>query len=409
MGVWSMRGAAVSSAVVCAAGLIAEPGLAGDGDTNVGQLLRDSRDARMQAIEDATADFMDPYWEFKHELQEEHGFSFGIQYAAIYQIGTQAGPDDEALINNIDVFGDWVLVDSERAGTGSLVFLMRDRREFLGATTAAFAASIGTVIGPNDTGLPAERELSALLQLWWKHALFDDRLTLAAGKIDQGSYFNGSTWAGNDKRLFLATPLATNPARGFPGEGLGANATAEVNDLVHISFGFGDANADLESHSLDTINEGDFFYAGEVRFVDPFKELGAGEYRFTLHYQDTNLAGAGGVGFALSFDQEVSDSVAVFLRYGQTGKGLGAIERAFGTGVVLRDPFGLAGDAIGFGFAWADPSAAGRAGDVALEAFWRVKLAPSWEVSPDVQLHLNPSAGTDDVVGVFTLRLRGLF
>ena len=82
------------------------------------------------------------------------------------------------------------------------------------------------------------------------------------------------------------------------------------------------------------------------------------------------------------------------------------LDRIFTAGFGLEDPFGNAGDMFGLGVGWADPDARSLRDEYVVEAFYRVQVTPTLQFTPDFQVVFQPSASTDDAVGVFSLRFR---
>ncbi|MEE8242309.1 MAG: hypothetical protein V3R61_02385, partial [candidate division NC10 bacterium] len=62
-----------------------------------------------------------------------------------------------------------------------------------------------------------------------------------------------------------------------------------------------------------------------------------------------------GKGFALSFDQEVTQSVMALLRYGYADDGGTEVRHILSGGVGIKDPFGSTDDFLGVGVAWGEP------------------------------------------------------
>ena len=52
-------------------------------------------------------------------------------------------------------------------------------------------------------------------------------------------------------------------------------------------------------------------------------------------------------------------------------------------GVVFTQAFGFNNDWLGLGFIWNDPSDGNRADDYGVEAFWRVQLTETLQITPD--------------------------
>jgi carbohydrate-selective porin OprB len=348
----------------------------------------------------------DPYEAFRDQFHDETGFDVGVETKLIFQQLTSGDQPDDTTVFNLNIFGAWDLIDDEAIGKGRLGWVVRYRDPF-GPTPREFSRAVGVPYTTNDTNV--DDEFLTLLQFWWQQQFADDRVALTFGKIDQGAYLNGSTYAGSDGRYFLAQPLATNPSRAFPGNGLGMNLKVTPNDAWYVSAGFGDADANSRASGFNTI-EGNWFSGAEIGLTPQLEGLGPGTYRFTVFHRDGNDRRQENYGFALSFDQQMSDEYALFLRYGIGNARVGAIEKTASTGIVFIQPFGFPDDALGFAAFWGQSTNGSRHSDWGLETFWRWQVTPRGEFTPGWQVHFDPSGNPDkDVVGVFTLRLRWLF
>ena len=131
-------------------------------------------------------------------------------------------------------------------------------------------------------------------------------------------------------------------------------------------------------------------------------------------------------GIGLSIDQRVGDGVNLFARYGNLVKGELPFNQALSIGGEISGAYwGRGGDAIGIGGSWLKASAAYRAhggsGDVdgdgvadftftplgaekVAEIYYRYRISPQFEVTPDFQLitrgGANPDASSVKVLGL---------
>jgi porin len=74
---------------------------------------------------------------------------------------------------------------------------------------------------------------------------------------------------------------------------------------------------------------------------------------------------------------------------------------------MVQDPLGRAGDVIGIGASWANPSPAeGFRNETLLEIFYRIALSPSIDLTPDLQIVFDPAYNEqDDLVFIPGVRL----
>jgi carbohydrate-selective porin OprB len=78
--------------------------------------------------------------------------------------------------------------------------------------------------------------------------------------------------------------------------------------------------------------------------------------------------------------------------------------------MMLKRPFGWVDDRLGVAGFYAKPqddNGGALREEYGLEAFWRFQLTPRLDLTPDLQLYLQPGRNDrDDPVAVFGLRLR---
>jgi porin len=91
---------------------------------------------------------------------------------------------------------------------------------------------------------------------------------------------------------------------------------------------------------------------------------------------------------------------------------MSAIDRQFNAAIRWDRPFGRNDEAIGAGFSWSrptdlyDPS---RREIMMIETYYRIQLTESMQLSPDLQIVLQPATGADRPVYVFGIRLKTQF
>lgn len=360
-------------------------------------------------LDDTVIDpLLKPYYKTRQYVSDEFHLDIGAAHTLIYQ-GSFGNRDESTTgVSNFDFFGEWRLIEDETLGEGAAGFLLRDRRNFTDAGSAEFSAGLGSVWSVNDTN--TVDDTTALIQLWWKQRLADDAIALTVGKIDQGVYFNRNRYAGSDKKQFMSQPMATNRARNFPGNGLGANLEIIPADWFYVSTGFGDANGDNLTSGFNSVGDGEFLWAFEAGWTPEFDDLGKGVYRFTVHHLDATDTQKEGWGLSLSFDQDFGDTFAGFARYSISDDEHHPVEQVLAGGFVIRDPFGHPGDMFGIGSSWSRPTASDDRDQYALELFYRLKLSRHIEVTPDIQFIFDPAENNEsDPVVVLGMRLRAEF
>ena len=76
-------------------------------------------------------------------------------------------------------------------------------------------------------------------------------------------------------------------------------------------------------------------------------------------------------------------------------------------GIGVFDPLGNEGDVLGLAFAWLNPDDAAARDQLVIETFYRIQITPAIQLTPDLQIIIDPSFNAeDDVIAVFGLRFR---
>ena len=102
-----------------------------------------------------------------------------------------------------------------------------------------------------------------------------------------------------------------------------------------------------------------------------------------------------------------------FLRYGYSDsgvKGPAPIEQMLNGGVAIDGIFSQSNDRIGIGLTWSRPSDGSLDDQGALDAFYRVQVAPEIAVTPTLQAIFNPVRNSGkDAIWILGVRSRFAF
>jgi carbohydrate-selective porin OprB len=377
---------------------------------SVKELLLENRASRERAqwIEDnVILKALKPYTDLKQWSRTNLKLDFGFQYSVMYQRATGSRDPQDVAVGDLDFFGQWRLVDTPDFGKGELGFLVEYRHNITDNNVREFSDAVGTEYATNNWNI-AGSDRFAVRQLWWEHRFADDALIVTFGKLRARSYYNGNRFANSTGTQFFSQPFSANRTVRFPQDGLGLNARVTLSELIYVTAGFQDANSSVTKTGFDTFGDGDFFSAVEVGLTPEFEGLGRGIYRFTLWHTDASVRSGEGAGFTVSFDQDMGESLGLFLRYGYGDPDAARIEHLLAGGLVVRNPFAMTGDLFGVGLSWDRPdSAAGS--EYAFETFYRFQLTTHLQITPSFLLAINPVNSDSDLVGVFGIRARVLF
>jgi hypothetical protein len=340
----------------------------------------------------------------KAELNQKYGINFAIEDTLIYQ-ATSGGVDpNDAMVNTLGFFATWKIIrDPNGKDFGGFGLQAEQRGEAMNDRFTDLRNDLGTLWSVNDA---TSDDYAKINQLWWGQWFAEGKFGLQIGKIDPGSRINQNRFAGSGNTQFFGQPLATNPARSFPDNGLGFQLRAEPVDWLYLHFEMSDSDA-ASTHSPFTTINGRWLYAGEIGLRPKVEGLGQGIYRLMVYERD--IKGADEVGWAVSLDQNITDGYGVFVRYGGNDAGINAIEHIVSAGVSCLKPFDRPSDQCGVGASYTHPASDDLRDEYSAEVFYRFQVTEGFELSADAQMILDPSAGDQDVVGVFGVRARLLY
>jgi len=333
----------------------------------------------------------------KNRLREKTGTSVGLCVNSQSQVllnGPQEGRARSVLWWNLGVVQElWAggkLVVNARGGVGD---------------------GLGRYLGAKHNTNWAQDEPRALYvsHVLLEQKLLDEKLTLSLGKLDVGDYFD--TNAAGDW-TFLSYSLARNPTIPFVWHAMGAVACYEPCSWLYVQAGAADGRGSGTETGLKTAFHDEDHFLGLFEFgFRPKLGDRQGNYRFILWYDgrpvdrvDGNGSERDDVGFAVSFDQQVTEKVTAFLRYGFAHARLREIASfwslgATWTGAVPQRPR----DVLGFGVAQAVTGTDYRRANGAastetiVELYYRIRVNEWLSVTPDLQAIVNPGARNRDV------------
>jgi high affinity Mn2+ porin len=241
-------------------------------------------------------------------------------------------------------------------------------------------------------------------EAWLEHAAFDNRLIMSAGKIDLTNYFDTNAVANDENGQFLAGAFVNSAVLSAPDIGPGIRVQAQLTDPLILSFGYGSGDGDTS----DVFDHG---YG--IAELDYNLKLGGleGNYRVygsldgSLPDGETKLEEKNAFGFGFSIDQQLTDKLTLFARYGQRQKDVYATNRAWSAGVQYAGLIPCRADDI-LSFAFGQIEAVGASSHEKLaELYYKAKLGDHIEITPVTQYLINP-LGDREQNNVFTLGLR---
>jgi hypothetical protein len=205
--------------------------------------------------------------------------------------------------------------------------------------------------------------------------------------------------------------FSANSVVASPGHGTTAGVSVRPVDDFFVTAGISNANAQTNINDWSTLDEGEFFTFAELGYTPTIEDFGAGRYRLLVWHVDARdeVNVSSDQGFSIIVDQELSDTVQVFARYGQADEGLTGIQSSFETGVGFRGLLGSPDNLTGAAFAYSEPASGPGSDEKIVEAFHRWQLTNHTQFSLGAQAIFDPSNSDSDVVGVFSARFRIVF
>ena len=262
-----------------------------------------------------------------------------------------------------------------------------------------------------------------LIEAWYEHYFKNTPLTLTLGKLDAAAYLDGNDYANDECTQFLGDIFKNSPVIGFPDDNsAGVRAKLDPADFLDIELTVVDANADWED-AFDNL-----FLAGQLNLKPNIFER-PGNYRVYgwlndkdhIKWDDALKTKEENYGFGLSFDQEITDVLGAFARYGWQDPKVYAdgsdfsLEQSWSAGIQLAGSLWARDDdifAIGFGQVMPSDDYK-KANDLKakteshLEAYYNFKVNDHLSVSPDIQVIWNPY-GDDAANGDETIFVGGV-
>ena len=341
-------------------------------------------------------------------LEDSGGPAFLAYYTQMFQSGSQGGPDNWTINQEVDAYALWEICNSSQLGRGRLyAYFYQVQDNFTPTNTVQFANAAGSVWLPNYND--AEGAVSALDVLVWEQSSADERYLALIGQMDPGVLVDLNSYAGDDTGYFFAEPLATNPVRAFPLAGLGIMLGGQPTDWLELVGMISDASANGRYPDFKSFADGRFFYVGQLE-ISPEIFGQRGSYRFTYYWIDPTETLQSGRGLALSFDQPLGSDCGAFFRFSQADGRRRPMRKFCSAGFVSLAPGGWKSDRAGAGFTWAQPTDRQLMDQYGLELFYRWQVTARMEFSTDVQWIIDPALpDAREAVAVGGLRVRWIF
>ncbi|MAB72182.1 MAG: hypothetical protein CMJ54_06710 [Planctomycetaceae bacterium] len=381
--------------------------------------------------------------------RDELGLEWNVFYTLLFQHASRSVDEQprDAGTGRLDLGFNWVLFDDPSVGRGGVGFLLRSGVELGQPDSYTIGAAVGAApvnLNALQWTYPTSPDL-----LYWHQSWCDERVTASVGKIHPNQFIQLSRIANDESRQFLACPFdGLNTLGSSLGTYTGGAALQVVpTDGLYVNTVWADPNGGPD-RGLGTIGDGGWWAAMQLGLVPVLEGLDGSEVEgnWNIVFAGTNqslstaLLGAtnsgtsNGSGFGNTLldglevpsssesteewgwgamiEQGIASDLDVLLQYGSSTNGMSAIDRQFNAVLQWTRPLGRRDEAIGIGYSWSRPTdlyAEPRREVQLVEAYYRIQLTDSMQISPDLQVLLRPATGPDRPVYVFGIRLKTTF
>jgi porin len=355
---------------------------------------------------------LQPWYDFKDNLDKQHGFRFGISYTSFYQKATDTfGPEDDAAGFDLDISGTWTFLGR---GTDSPTMLGFDLywRDNYGSKIPP--QPLFTQYGALYSGAAPYGENDPVVGELWLQKKFNNVFGFRVGQIFPITAYDFFPFK-NFRTDFVDFNHVTNAAIPLPGNGLGAFVQYRPRPSTMLRLGVHDANADAEKFGFDTW-DGELFTIFELGFDTGLlpRESGRppqGHVHVSIWHQDERDDARidDGWGIGVSAVQRF-ERFTPFVRYGYAdggAKGPTPVKHMANVGLVIDDILGQDKDRIGIGYTWSDPADSSLDKENMIDAYYRVQLTPEIQIGPTLEVIFDPVRNPDDdTVYVWGFRTR---
>jgi hypothetical protein len=332
------------------------------------------------------------YFDWKQRLWMERDIAFGGYVSANVQWGSEDSPSHS--ISETLFLLTWEPVrDADSAGR--LIVGLAHDRTFGHPTTREFANFQGLVETPNDLDTDPELTFTTLGLLHWEHEQWtgkDKGWGIRAGQIYAPSYFGSARYLDDDRRFFMARPLATPAGAQWVGNndiGLGINGIF-WKGAWYASAAVIDGKANRKYPDFSSLVDGEFLYIGEVGYERDFDGPNEAAVRLTVSHLDLkageNPELGSGQSIMVSANRRFNNRWALAARWSKSYNRLSADYRElYSLAFMWLSPLERIRDIAGFGLFSGDPSEADKGRESGFEMFYGFKLTQALGVMGNIQ------------------------
>ena len=339
-----------------------------------------------------------PFDRVQASLDRNHHIALKASYTFLGQYAVTApGIRHDQYNGRLDFQGVWTI--HERANGSrlpdqtTLNLLLRSQTNIGQSQQWDLSDSLGSGLGINSLqGGGAERPIMINL-LYLKQTWDAQRIALYVGKLHPNQHIGLSPVNDDETSQFLAGPFDGDAAQnklGTYAPGIALEVGPPDGFYAHALAV--DAKAE-PWNGTQTLLDGRYYEALEGGWKRGIQGEGGRDIRFAVYHQNPPDLGHGH-GIGVGADWEFKDHWMPFGRLGLDTKTGTSIKEVDTIGLAHTLPFGRKGDLFGAASTWTRASQDGSRREEVAEFFYRLKVADSLELSPDIEYLRNPISST---------------
>ncbi len=331
------------------------------------------------------------YANFKNELAQKTGLSFGLDISFLGQRGNPSGKITPWQVQYYPYF-NWNMFDSS-IGSGSLQFSYTAVR-YWGNNATNLGENLGVVSAVND--YPSNS--NSFDQLSYTHQMPEklDWLSVTLGQFPMYN-FDGTAYNSNQQINFLNYALSQNASSAYPLASLGGFLTITPNEDWSFVVGFQDAN-NVDGTKIDTHHLGDHKYTSFISATyNPTIMNQSGQYSIMLYNQPSvQSQPTESNGWSINMQQFINEKVALFGRINGTSSSEEEIKQSYVLGGVYNNPFDRNSlDQFGLAVAVNKLNKSmlpqnTRSVESVIEGYYAFGISNFMTLTPDIQVYINP-------------------
>ncbi|MFA0027677.1 porin [Vibrio breoganii] len=372
--------------------------------------------------------------EQKHwrENLADKGFTFGADYFALGLASPNGATGDDVSASSgvARLYGQWNLVGRDSGNTGSLIWKIEHRHAYSDYAPKDFSGITGSPFNPDTLGYmglmsPAFSDQGfRVTDLNWKQKINGGRGTIQIGWQDVTNYVDtyalASPWTGFSNLAFSTG----SGVMGLPDDGILALSGGHmIGDNFYVVAGIADANGDSGDifEGFNTVGDGEYFKTLEFGWTASQDQIFTENFHITLWQMDggtrhnIDADGDDGQGINFSYSTFVTPQIMPFVRGGFSEGGVALYDKSISAGFGYF-ALGGANNNLGFALNWSEINdeyflapLANSDSQVTAELYYNMQFGDHFQVTPDIQLIVDPAFSTEDTALVVGVRGRVFF